>query len=108
MTLHKDNTHHAVPAPAAKIAVALEYGLRATPVVTARGTHELAARIIDEAQANGVFIAQDPALVALLSQLEVEEPIPRSVYGAVAVVLSWAYWLKGMQPGDEKVPREPV
>jgi len=24
------------------------------------------------------------------------------MYTAVAVVLSWVYWLKGMQPGDEK------
>jgi flagellar biosynthesis protein len=24
------------------------------------------------------------------------------MYTAVAVILSWVYWLKGMQPGDEK------
>jgi len=24
------------------------------------------------------------------------------LYVAVAVVLSWAYWLKDMKPGDEK------
>jgi hypothetical protein len=24
------------------------------------------------------------------------------LYVAVAVVLSWAYWLRGMKPGDEK------
>jgi hypothetical protein len=23
------------------------------------------------------------------------------MYTAVAVILSWVYWLKGMQPGDE-------
>jgi hypothetical protein len=22
----------------------------------------------------------------------------------VAVILSWVYWLKGMQPGDEQMP----
>jgi hypothetical protein len=25
------------------------------------------------------------------------------MYTAVAVILSWVYWLKGMQPGDEQV-----
>jgi flagellar biosynthesis protein len=24
------------------------------------------------------------------------------MYTAVAVILSWVYWLKGMRPGDEK------
>jgi len=31
-----------------------------------------------------------------------QQEIPRELYTAVAVVLSWAYWLKGMKPGDEK------
>jgi hypothetical protein len=34
--------------------------------------------------------------------LEVDEEIPQELYTAVAVVLSWVYWLKGMRPGDEK------
>jgi flagellar biosynthesis protein len=33
--------------------------------------------------------------------LEVDEEIPQELYTAVAVVLSWVYWLKGMRPGDE-------
>jgi len=38
-----------------------------------------------------------------LSRLDLEQEIPRELYVAVAVVLSWAYWLQGMKPGDEKV-----
>jgi flagellar biosynthesis protein len=34
--------------------------------------------------------------------LNVDEEIPRELYTAVAVVLSWVYWLKDMRPGDEK------
>jgi flagellar biosynthesis protein len=41
-------------------------------------------------------------LLALLSRLEVDQEIPQELYTAVAVVLSWVYWLKGMSPGDEK------
>jgi len=39
----------------------------------------------------------------LLSKLDVGEEITQDMYTAVAVILSWVYWLKGMQPGDEQV-----
>jgi flagellar biosynthesis protein len=32
----------------------------------------------------------------------VGDEITQDMYTAVAVILSWVYWLKGMQPGDEK------
>jgi len=83
-------------------AIALEYGHRSTPVVTAKGSDELAERILQEARAHGVYVAEDPQLLALLSRLEVDQEIPPELYTAVAVILSWVYWLKGMRPGDEK------
>lgn len=83
-------------------AVALAYGERAAPVVTARGHGELAERLIEEAQRQGVHVAQDPALLSMLSKVDIDQEIPSQVYTAVAVVLSWVYWLRGMQPGDEK------
>lgn len=83
-------------------AVALEYGQRSTPVVSAKGHGEVAERILAQAQATGVYVAQDPQLLALLSQLEPDQEIPPDLYTAVAVLLSWVYWLKGMRPGDEK------
>ncbi len=83
-------------------AVALAYGERPAPVVTARGHGEVADRIVQEAQRQGVHVAQDPALLAMLSKVEIDQEIPIEVYTAVAVVLSWVYWLRGMQPGDEK------
>ncbi len=83
-------------------AVALAYGKRETPVVTAKGRDELAEAIIAEAQRQGVYITEDKELVAALSRLDLEQEIPRELYVSVAVVLSWAYWLQGMKPGDEK------
>lgn len=83
-------------------AVALAYGQLEAPIVTAKGSDELALAIIAEAKKQGVYIAQDPQLVAALSRLDLQQEIPRELYTAVAVVLSWAYWLKGMKPGDEK------
>jgi len=87
-----------------KQAIALEYGQRETPVLSARGSGELAERIIEEARRRGVYIAEDPQLVSLLGQLEVDQAVPEQLYAAVAVILSWAYWLRGMVPGDEKNP----
>ena len=65
--------------------------------------------ILAEAEKQGVFVSQDPQLLALLARLEVGDEIPQDMYTAVAVILSWVYWLKGMEPGDEKKgsPREP-
>jgi flagellar biosynthesis protein len=56
-----------------------------------------------------VFVSQDPQLLSLLARLEVGDEIPQDMYTAVAVILSWVYWLKGMEPGDEKkdLPRAP-
>ena len=85
-----------------KEAVALEYGQRQTPIVSARGDQELAQRIIEEARRHGVHVAEDPALLARLAQVDVNQEIPPELYTAVAVILSWVYWLRGMQPGDEK------
>ena len=88
--------------PFTRKAVALAYGKHPVPVVTAKGADDLARQMIEEAKKQGVFISEDPQLLALLSRLNVDEEIPRELYTAVAVILSWVYWLKGMSPGDEK------
>ncbi len=84
-------------------AIALEYGSYATPMVTAKAEDDLALEMIAEARAHGVYITQDPALLALLSRLDVDQEVPPELFTAVAVILSWVYWLKGMRPGDEKM-----
>ena len=85
-----------------KEAIALEYGKNTTPVVTAKGDAELAQKIIEEAQRHGVYVAEDPQLLALLTRIDIDKEIPPELFTAVAVILSWVYWLKGMRPGDEK------
>ena len=89
-------------------AIALQYGTFAAPMVTAKAEDELALEMSAEARAHGVFITQDPALLALLSRLDVDQEVPPELYTAVAVILSWVYWLKGMRPGDEKMGTETV
>jgi flagellar biosynthesis protein len=79
-----------------KKAVALEYGQQESPTLIAKGDDELALEIIAEAKKYGIFIAEDPQLVAALSQVGLSEEIPEELYQAVAVILAWAYWLKGL------------
>ena len=79
-------------------AVALEYGSNPVPTLSARGDGDMAQAIIDEAKSLGIHIAVDPQLVSLLSELEVGDEIPENLYVAVAIILSWVYWLKGLQP----------
>ena len=82
-------------------AIALEYGKNKAPVVSAKGEGELARRIIAEAKRQGVYVSEDPRLLAMLSRLDVGQEIPEDMFSAVAVILAWVYWLRGMQPGDE-------
>jgi len=83
-----------------KKAVALEYGQRESPSLIAKGDDELAFEIIAEAKKHGIFIAEDPQLVAALSRVGLSEEIPEELYHAIAVILSWAYWMKGLRPND--------
>jgi type III secretion system FlhB-like substrate exporter len=58
-------------------AIALEYGQHLTPVVTAKGDEEIAlADDCPGAGRYGVYITQDPQLLALLSRLNVDDEIP--------------------------------
>lgn len=79
-------------------AIALEYGKNPVPMLTAKGEDVMAEAIIAEAKKQGIHITEDPQLVALLSTLDLNAEIPENLYVAVAVILSWAYWLKGMEP----------
>ena len=84
-------------------AIAIEYGAHVVPVVTAKGDGVVADMILEEARKQGVYVSEDPQLLALLSRLNVDDEIPTELYTTIAVILSWVYWLKGMRPGDEKM-----
>jgi len=85
-----------------KKAVALEYGDSRAPRLTAKGDDAMAQAIVEEALRLGVHVAVDAQLVALRSELELDQEIPEYLYTAVAVILSWVYWLKGMSPGGDR------
>lgn len=98
--------------------VALKYsedGMRA-PVVVAKGTHLMAAKIKEIAKLNNVPILEAPPLArALYKHTDLGQAIPEALYTAVAEVLAYVYQLKrykavgGMypqEPGELPVPKE--
>ncbi len=81
-------------------AVALEYGLNPVPLIVATGRELLAREIVAEANRQGVPVMHDPLLAARLADLPIGTAIPEDVYRAVAVVLSWVYWMEGREPEE--------
>lgn len=78
-----------------KTAVALGYnaGVHDAPKVMAKGKGLVAQQIIEKAKENDVPIQEDPSLIEVLSQLELNERIPEELYQAVAEVFSFIYHL---------------
>ncbi len=76
-------------------AVALAYGQTdAAPRVVARGKGLIAEQIISKAREHGVYVHESPELVALLTQVDIDEHIPPQLYLAVAELLAWLYRLE--------------
>ncbi|SFA74278.1 MULTISPECIES: EscU/YscU/HrcU family type III secretion system export apparatus switch protein [unclassified Bacillus (in: firmicutes)] len=61
------------------------------PKVLARGKGLIADQIIDKAKENNVPIQEDPSLVGLLSELDINQSIPEELYQAVAEVFAFIY-----------------
>lgn len=76
-----------------KKAVALRYeqGKDRAPVVVAKGTGELAERIVQTAKKHGVPVVEDKALVSALMKVEVYEEIPPEPYRTVAKVIAFVF-----------------
>jgi len=98
--------------------VALKYsenGMRA-PVVVAKGTHLMAAKIKEIAKENNIPILEAPPLArALYKHTDLGQSIPEALYTAVAEVLAYVYQLKRyktiggaypQEPGELPVPKE--
>ncbi|MFB4162649.1 EscU/YscU/HrcU family type III secretion system export apparatus switch protein [Alteribacillus sp. JSM 102045] len=76
-----------------KSAVALGFQphSQSAPVVKAKGRGYIADEIIKRAKDNNIAIQEDPSLVELLSQLEMNQTIPPDLYEVVAEVFAFLY-----------------
>jgi flagellar biosynthetic protein FlhB len=85
-------------------AVALEYDPSAdgAPMLIAKGTDDLARRIREPAKEEGIQLFEAPELArALYFTTKVDEPIPESLYHAVAQVIAYVFSLNDRYPGAE-------
>ncbi|MCV2401367.1 EscU/YscU/HrcU family type III secretion system export apparatus switch protein [Marinomonas sp. C2222] len=78
-------------------AVALKYDYTKAPTVVAKGSGQLAEKIMAVAKENNVMLHQSPELVEMLSTLELGEEIPEALYLAVAEIIAFAHSLKETQ-----------
>jgi flagellar biosynthesis protein len=78
-----------------KKAVALEYDADKyqAPKIVAKGTGQLAERIIQVAKEHDVPIHEDANLAEVLTKLELDTEIPPHLYQAVAEILVFIYKL---------------
>ncbi len=80
------------------LAVALSYksGEMDAPTVVAKGARLIAQRIKEIARENGVPVVEDKPLArALFKSVAVGQPVPSSLFRAVAEILAYVYKLKG-------------
>lgn len=81
-------------------AVALKYdaNISSAPVVKSKGLGKVAERIIQIAKENNIPIKEDPNLVELLIQIDLEKEIPSELYKVVAEILAFVYRLNRSKP----------
>jgi flagellar biosynthesis protein len=78
--------------PNNKKAVALRYQeFEPAPKIVAKGEGLIADKIIALAKEHNVFVHDSPELVDLLSQIDLDEYVPQTLWLIVAELLIWAH-----------------
>lgn len=87
-----------------KSAVSLQYkkGKNAAPKITAKGQGWVAENIIKMAQEKNIPIREDKDLLHLLSEIDVGQEVPESLYKVVAELLAWVYQLNQNYSSSEQ------
>jgi flagellar biosynthesis protein len=77
-------------------AAALRYekGKDSAPRLVAKGQGHIAAKILQLAKDNQIPVHEDPALIEILSKMNLDEQIPGDCYRVVAEILAWIYKAK--------------
>ncbi|MHA6258693.1 FlhB-like flagellar biosynthesis protein [Sporosarcina sp. CAU 1771] len=76
-----------------KEAVALSYDPSSNnaPKVVAKGKGKIAENIMEKAKKYDIPIQEDPSLIEILGQLNIDESIPEELYKAVSEVFAYIY-----------------
>ena len=78
-----------------KRAAALRYQSKSdnAPKIIAKGKGKVAEKIIEIAKEHNIYIHDDPDLIEVLYQLDLNEDIPSELYVVVAELLAFVYSL---------------
>ncbi len=91
------------PPPPRQEAIALAYlDGYAAPKVVAKGKGIIAEQIIQRAKDAGVFVHESKELVSLLTQVDLDQHIPPTLYQVIAELLSWIYRIENRQAPKTK------
>jgi len=85
------------------IAVSLQYDGKNAPRVTAKGEDQTARQIKELAREHNIPLYEDIVLAQILSQIDLGEEIPSTLYVTVAKVIAFAYLVN-----DRICPLPPV
>jgi flagellar biosynthesis protein len=70
------------------------------PKISATGKGEVAAQILQLAFDHGVKVREDSDLVQILSEIDVDCPIPLEAFAAVSEILSYLHRSQNVMPPD--------
>ena len=75
-------------------AAAIVYDQIGAPRIVAKGVGEVARKMIETAEAEGIPLQKNEVLVEALMQVELTKEIPPQLYRAVAEILAFIYRLE--------------
>ena len=81
-----------------KKAAALSYSGVGAPILVAKGEGDRANSIVEAGKESEIPIIEGEELSSYLQKVSVGSEIPQALFESVAIVLSWAYWLRGKNP----------
>ena len=81
-----------------KKAAALSYSGVGAPILVAKGEGDRANIIVEAGKESEIPIIEGEELSSYLQKVSIGSEIPQALFESVAIVLSWAYWLRGKNP----------
>tara|TARA_B100001029_G_C14950589_1_gene388519 strand:+ start:80 stop:349 length:270 start_codon:yes stop_codon:yes gene_type:complete len=81
-----------------KKAAALTYSGVGAPILVAKGEGDYAHLIVEAGKEAEVPIIEGEELSSYLQKVTIGSEVPQALFESVAIVLSWAYFLRGKEP----------
>ena len=81
-------------------AASIKYAGSDSPKLIKSVSGEYAEIMVESAKEIGVPVVRSPGLVEALSALPEDSEVPEELFEMVAVVPSWAYWIKSKTPEE--------